>query len=87
MRKVEGERDPTKIQGVANTIAWMARSLAFDGNFLSPFAQSARQNGIEAIGEILLDFLFIHFLLPDKINFFFFLLFLYYLGIYIIKSN
>ncbi|XP_074093854.1 protein phosphatase PTC7 homolog isoform X3 [Cotesia typhae] len=50
MRKVEGERDPTKIQGVANTIAWMARSLAFDGNFLSPFAQSARQNGIEAIG-------------------------------------
>ncbi|KAH0560194.1 protein phosphatase PTC7 homolog [Cotesia glomerata] len=50
MRKVEGERDPTKIQGVANTIAWMARSLAFDGNFLSPFAQSARKNGIEAIG-------------------------------------
>lgn len=51
MIKVEGERDPSKIQGVANTIAWMARSLAFDADFLSPFAQSARQNGIEAIGD------------------------------------
>lgn len=50
MRKVEGERDPTKLQGVANSIAFMARSLAFDGAFLSPFAQSARENGIDAIG-------------------------------------
>ncbi|XP_021942200.1 protein phosphatase PTC7 homolog isoform X3 [Zootermopsis nevadensis] len=48
--KVQGERDPTKIQGVANTIALMARSLAFDGNFMSPFAQNARENGIDAIG-------------------------------------
>ena len=54
MRKVEGERDPCKIQGVANTIAWMARSLAFDGAFMSPFAQNARQNGIDAIGKILI---------------------------------
>lgn len=50
MRKIEGERDPRKIQGVANSIAWMARSLAFDGAFMSPFAQSARENGIDAIG-------------------------------------
>lgn len=52
MCKIEGERDPTKIQSVANTIAWMARSFAFDGNFLSPFAQSARENGIDAIGKL-----------------------------------
>lgn len=51
MQKVEGEKDPKKIQGVANTIAWMARSLAFDEAFMSPFAQSARQNGIDAIGK------------------------------------
>ncbi|TGZ47424.1 Uncharacterized protein DBV15_00090 [Temnothorax longispinosus] len=50
MRKIEGERDPTKIQCVANTIAWMARRLAFDGAFMSPFAQNARENGIDAIG-------------------------------------
>lgn len=49
--KVQGERDPTKIQGVANSIALMARSLAFDGNFMSPFAQNARENGIDAVGE------------------------------------
>ncbi|KAG5314905.1 PPTC7 phosphatase, partial [Pseudoatta argentina] len=50
MRKIEGERDPTKIQCVANTIAWMARRLAFDDAFMSPFAQNARENGIDAIG-------------------------------------
>jgi len=50
MQKIEGERDPTKIQCVANTIAWMARRLAFDDAFMSPFAQSARENGIDAIG-------------------------------------
>ena len=50
--KVQGERDPTKIQGVANSIALMARSLAFDGNFMSPFAQNARENGIDAVGEL-----------------------------------
>lgn len=49
--KLQGERDPIKIQGVANSIALMARSLAFDSNFLSPFAQSARHNGIDAIGK------------------------------------
>ncbi|XP_047003031.1 protein phosphatase PTC7 homolog [Schistocerca americana] len=48
--KIQGESDPLKIQGVANSIALMARALAFDSNFLSPFAQNARHNGIEAIG-------------------------------------
>lgn len=51
MRKIEGERDPTKIQCVANTIAWMARRLAFDDAFMSPFAQNAQENGIDAIGK------------------------------------
>ncbi|XP_065335245.1 protein phosphatase PTC7 homolog [Cloeon dipterum] len=47
---LEGVRDESKIQGVANSIAWMARSLANDPNFLSPFAKSARHNGIDAMG-------------------------------------
>lgn len=51
MTKLQGERDPCKIQGVANAIAWMARNLAFDSTFMSPFAESARHNGIEAVGE------------------------------------
>lgn len=50
MQKIEGEKDPKKIQGVANTIAWMAHSLAFDEAFISPFARRARQNGIDASG-------------------------------------
>uniref|UniRef100_A0A1B6DJJ8 Protein phosphatase n=1 Tax=Clastoptera arizonana TaxID=38151 RepID=A0A1B6DJJ8_9HEMI len=47
--RVQGERDPKKLQHVANSIAWMARNLAFDENFLSPFAKSARANGIYTI--------------------------------------
>lgn len=50
MTKLQGERDPCKIQGAANAIAWMARNLAFDSTFMSPFAESARHNGIEAVG-------------------------------------
>lgn len=50
MTKLQGERDPARLQGVANAIAWMARSLAFDDEYMSPFALSARQNGIQAIG-------------------------------------
>ncbi|CAG9561900.1 unnamed protein product [Danaus chrysippus] len=42
--------DGVKLQGVANSIAWMARNLSFDGCYMSPFAKSARQNGIDAIG-------------------------------------
>lgn len=48
--KLQGERDQGKIQGVANSIAWMARALAFDRSFMSPFAQRARENGINAKG-------------------------------------
>lgn len=36
---------------MANSIAWMARNLSFDGCYMSPFAKSARQNGIDAIGQ------------------------------------
>lgn len=49
--KLQGERDVLEIQKVANTIALMARSLAFDAKFLSPFAKAARKHGIGAIGE------------------------------------
>ncbi|XP_046681140.1 protein phosphatase PTC7 homolog [Homalodisca vitripennis] len=48
--RLQGERDPVKIQKVANSIAWMARNLAFDDKFLSPFAKSAMENGIHTIG-------------------------------------
>ncbi|VVC89608.1 protein phosphatase PTC7 homolog [Leptidea sinapis] len=51
MRRTEGmSGDAHKIQAVANSIAWMARNLSFDGCYMSPFAKSARQNGIDAIG-------------------------------------
>ncbi|XP_063220781.1 protein phosphatase PTC7 homolog isoform X2 [Bacillus rossius redtenbacheri] len=50
LSKVQGETDPAKLQGAANTIALMARSLAFDSSFMSPFARSARDNGIDAVG-------------------------------------
>jgi len=36
---------------VANSIAWMARSLSFDETFISPFAERAFANGINAIGN------------------------------------
>lgn len=49
--RVQGERDLVKIQTVANTIALMARKLAFDQRFMSPFAKSARENGIYTVGE------------------------------------
>lgn len=34
----------------ANTIAYMARSLSFDPEFMSPFAINARRNNISAVG-------------------------------------
>lgn len=51
LTKLQGERDVLEIQKVANTIALMARSLAFDAKFLSPFAKAARKHGIGALGE------------------------------------
>lgn len=35
----------------ANSIALMARSLAFDSEFMSPFAINARRNNIHATGK------------------------------------
>lgn len=48
--KVQGERSPSRLQTVANSIAWMARNLSFDESFISPFAESAFANGINTIG-------------------------------------
>ena len=52
MRRAQAFAGETiKLQAVANSIAWMARNLSFDGCYMSPFAKSARQNGIDAIGK------------------------------------
>ncbi|KAK4873802.1 hypothetical protein RN001_013162 [Aquatica leii] len=48
--KVQGERCASRLQTVANSIAWMARNLSFDETFISPFAESAFANGINTIG-------------------------------------
>ncbi|CAH1179978.1 unnamed protein product [Phaedon cochleariae] len=48
--KVQGERCASRLQMVANSIAWMARNLSFDETFISPFAESAFANGINTIG-------------------------------------
>lgn len=48
--KVQGERCASRLQMVANSIAWMARNLSFDETFVSPFAESAFANGINTIG-------------------------------------
>jgi protein phosphatase PTC7 len=50
LKQVEGERDAIKLQMTANTIAFMARSLSFDSEFMSPFAVNARKNNINTIG-------------------------------------
>ncbi|XP_077290571.1 protein phosphatase PTC7 homolog [Arctopsyche grandis] len=50
LKKAQGISDPEALQAIANSIAWMARSLSFDGEFMSPFAENARNNGIDAIG-------------------------------------
>nr|CAH7744820.1 unnamed protein product [Callosobruchus chinensis] len=48
--KVQGERCASRLQMVANSLAWMARNLSFDETFISPFAESAFANGINTIG-------------------------------------
>lgn len=50
LKKAQGLVDSSALQAIANSIAWMARSLSFDGEFMSPFAENARNNGIYAIG-------------------------------------
>lgn len=48
--KCQGERCASRLQMIANSIAWMARSLSFDETFISPFAERAFANGINTIG-------------------------------------
>ncbi|KAL1494512.1 hypothetical protein ABEB36_010098 [Hypothenemus hampei] len=48
--KCQGERCASRLQMVANSIAWMARSLSFDETFVSPFAERAFANGINTLG-------------------------------------
>lgn len=48
--KIEGEKDPLHLQKAANSIALMARTLAFDTKYMSPFARNAQRNGIATIG-------------------------------------
>ncbi|CAG9774033.1 unnamed protein product [Ceutorhynchus assimilis] len=48
--KCQGERCASRLQMVANSIAWMAHSLSFDETFVSPFAERAFANGINMIG-------------------------------------
>ncbi|KAK9511516.1 hypothetical protein O3M35_000155 [Rhynocoris fuscipes] len=50
LARAQGVRDPAKLQLVANSIALMARKIAFDENFISPFSQSAKSYGISVTG-------------------------------------
>lgn len=52
LSKLGGVKDQTHVQQAANSIALMARNLALDGRYLSPFAQRARDYGIRAIGIV-----------------------------------
>lgn len=56
MSKLGGVKDEIFVQQTANSIALMARTLAFDGRYMSPFAQRARDYGIQAIGETSLKY-------------------------------
>lgn len=50
LSKLGGVRDQLCVQKTANSIALMARNLSFDGRYMSPFAQRARDYGIRAVG-------------------------------------
>ena len=52
LSKLGGVKDQIFVQQTANSIALMARKLAFDARFMSPFAQRARDYGIQAVGKI-----------------------------------
>lgn len=52
LKSLQGERDLVQIQKVANSIALMARCLAFDRNFNSPFSAAAWKHGIRTRGNI-----------------------------------
>ena len=51
LTRLQGERDVVQIQRVANTIALMARSIALDEKYVSPFAKAAQNHGIGATGN------------------------------------
>lgn len=48
--KVQGQKDPLQLQTAANAIVLMARAIAFDSKFMSPFSRNAQKNGINAVG-------------------------------------
>lgn len=50
LNALQGERDLVRIQKVANSIALMARCLAFDRNHNSPFTTAAWKHGIRTQG-------------------------------------
>ena len=52
LSKLGGVRDKIYVQQTANSIALMARNLSFDGKFMSPFSQRAREYGIRAVGKV-----------------------------------
>jgi len=52
LSKLGGVKDQLFVQQTANSIALMARNLSFDGRYMSPFAQRARDYGIRAIGKL-----------------------------------
>ena len=58
MVKVQGSTDLLLLQQAANSIAQQARKLAFDEDYMSPFARNARENGINAIGKYTNGFLY-----------------------------
>lgn len=47
---LHGCHDRDRLQAAANAIALMARRLAFDGTYMSPFAKNALTHGIDAVG-------------------------------------
>ncbi|ODN05843.1 Protein phosphatase PTC7 [Orchesella cincta] len=50
LSKIQGQKDPLQLQSAANAIALMARTLAFDSKYMSPFARNARLYGYHTVG-------------------------------------
>jgi protein phosphatase PTC7 len=48
--KIQGEKNPIHLQTAANAIVLMARTIAFDSKYMSPFSKNAQKNGINAVG-------------------------------------
>lgn len=58
LSKLGGVKDQIFVQQTANSIALMARNLAFDSRYMSPFAQRARDYGIQAVGNRIIQLKF-----------------------------